>query len=148
MAPRKPQDIGREAERLVTEWLAANGWPYCERRRMRGAKDAGDITGTPGLCWSVKGGAYAHHPSDRQIGEWLDELENQREHAGADHGVLITRRYRIGNPGRWWAWARTSTVATLVGGARYSEDDGWMVTHLEQAVRILRVAGYGSEVTL
>jgi hypothetical protein len=144
----RSKQVGTATETAVVRYLRENGWPGAERRALRGHLDAGDLTGTPGLAWSVKGGAYAHHPSDRQIDEWLDELETQREHAGADHGILVTRRYRIGNPGRWWAWAHTYTVATLLGGARHHpDDDGWMVTHLEQAVRIIRVAGYGNEVT-
>jgi hypothetical protein len=147
MPPHSSRSVGTAAETSVVRYLRDNGWPHAERRALRGNQDAGDITGTPGLAWSVKGGAYAHHPSDRQIVEWLDELDTQRKHAGAAHGVLITRRYRIGDPGRWWAWARTSTVAELTGGT-WPPDDGWMVTHLDQAVRILRVAGYGNDVTL
>jgi hypothetical protein len=143
----RSKQVGTATETAVVRYLRDNGWPGAERRALRGHLDAGDLTGTPGLCWSVKGGDYARYPSDGQITEWLNELDRQRKHAGADHGILVTRRYRVGDPGRWWAWARTSTVATLTGGT-WPADDSWMVTHLEQAARIIRVAGYGNDVTL
>lgn len=142
MAPRSPRDIGTAAETAVVRYLRTAGWPHAERRALRGHADAGDITGTPGLAWSIKAGAYARYPSDRQITEWLDELDTQRAHAGADHGILITRRYNVADPARWWAWARVSSLATLVGGAWPAE--GWATTHLGQAVTVLHAAGYGT----
>lgn len=43
---------GYASQKIVAEYLAANGWPYAE---STGAGRAGsDITGTPGLDWEVK----------------------------------------------------------------------------------------------
>lgn len=43
---------GYATQRLVAEYLAANGWPYAE---STGAGRTGtDVTGTPGLDWEVK----------------------------------------------------------------------------------------------
>lgn len=142
----KPRDIGTRAETAVVRYLRDHGWPHAERRALRGNQDAGDITGTPGVCWSVKAGAYAANPSDRQIGEWLDELDKQRLNAGAGWGVLVTRRQRVGDPGRWWAWIDARLIVEAWGGARWDGDPMWLRGHLWQAVEILRRAGYGSEV--
>ncbi|MGV2383642.1 MAG UNVERIFIED_CONTAM: hypothetical protein LOD86_00020 [Thermobifida fusca] len=142
----KPRDIGTRAETAVVRYLRDHGWPHAERRALRGNHDAGDITGTPGVCWSVKAGQYARDPSDLLIRQWTDELLKQRQNAGADHAVLITRRWRVADPQRWWAWIDTRLIVEASGGARWDGDPMWLRGHLWQAVEILRRAGYGSEV--
>ena len=52
----RPKAIGTAAETAVVRYLAAHGFPNAERRALHGATDLGDITGTPSLCWEVKGG--------------------------------------------------------------------------------------------
>lgn len=138
----KPRDIGTRAETAVVRYLRDHGWPHAERRALRGNQDAGDITGTPGVCWSVKAGEYARQPSDRQVAQWLAELETQRVNAGAAHGLLITRRHRTGDPGHWWAYIPAATLTALVDG-RPAGGAQWVVTPLWQAVGLLRSAGYG-----
>src|SRR5690606_4660297 len=54
--PVKPRDTGTRAETAVVRYRRDHGWPHAERRALRGNQDAGDITGTPGVCWSVKAG--------------------------------------------------------------------------------------------
>lgn len=152
MTARRPKDIGTATETAVVRYLRDHGWPHAERRALRGTEDAGDITGTPGVCWSVKGGAYAHDPSDRQVAEWLAELDKQRIHAGAGWGVLVTRRWRAGDPERWWAWLSCDAVILIGGGPAVPRRALADVTdpvrmHLVTAVRLLRVAGYGTAVT-
>src|SRR5690606_27104000 len=50
----RSKDIGTRAETAVVRYLRANGFEHAERRALRGRQDAGDITGTPGICWEVK----------------------------------------------------------------------------------------------
>lgn len=152
MAARRPRDIGTDAERELVRWLACNGWPYAERRALHGNQDAGDVTGTPGIAWSVKAGEYAREPSDRQIGDWLDELHDQRERAGAGWCVLVTRRWRTGTPGLWWAWMPLTAVILLGGGPATSPWPGLRALdgdpvrmHVVSAVELLQEAGYGGE---
>lgn len=153
MAPRRPRDIGTAAETAVVRYLRSAGFPHAERRALRGAQDAGDITGTPCLAWSVKAGAYAHDPSDRQISDWLAELEAQRVNARADWGALVTRRRGTSNPGRWWAWMPLLSVI-LLGGGPTAPQPGMrrllgeqpVRMHLGTTVALLRNAGYGGEV--
>lgn len=140
----RPRDIGTAAETATVRYLRTAGHPHAERRALRGAADAGDIAGTPGICWSIKAGRYAQHPSDRQVETWIAELYTQMGHAGADHGVLVLQRAGVGpaNAGRWWAYVSTDLIADLAGG-ELEGDPIWVRTHLSAAAEILRAAGYG-----
>jgi hypothetical protein len=143
---RRSKDIGTDAERAVVRYLAAHGFVHAERRALRGTKDAGDITGTPGICWEVKGGAAAKNASDLLVTDWLAETEVERHHARADLGVLILQRRAVGpaNAGRWWAVLHLGHIATLTHG---SDGSGIPVRMLlADAVRVLRAAGYGDPI--
>lgn len=144
----KPKRVGTAAESAVCRFMRAHGFPHVERRALRGVKDAGDITGVPGLAVSVKGGQYAKTASDGLIATWLDELMTQVANAGADVGVLVVARAGIGeaNAGRWWA---------IMPGHQYEQlcspnhkwwfgDRGPIRMHLTQACSLLCYAGYGS----
>lgn len=155
--PRRPKEIGTAAETAVVRYLRTAGWPHAERRALRGIADAGDITGTPGVCWEVKGGAAAKLASDGQVQEWLDDTDKERVTAGAAVGVLVLQRKGIGtaNAGRWWAlmpgWQYEALCSALlpdIGGdlGRWRFGDrGPLRMHLSQACALLRYAGYGSE---
>ena len=65
----RSKDIGTRAEAAVVRYLCANGWANAERRALRGSADWGDVTGTPGLVWEVKGGDAAKDASDNQIAD-------------------------------------------------------------------------------
>lgn len=148
---RRPTDIGTDAERAVVRHLIANGFPGAERRRLRGRHDAGDVTGTPGICWQVKGGDRARNASDNQVAAWLDAAETQRVNAGADIAVLVVQRAGVGpaNAGRWWAVLHASDVAWLIHGTPYIGPgaDAPVRMHLADAVTLLRAAGYGDPLT-
>ena len=72
----RSKDIGTRAETQVVRFLAANGWPSAERRALHGSLDQGDVTGTPGLVWEVKGGEAAKCASDKLISAWFDECRH------------------------------------------------------------------------
>lgn len=112
----RPKAIGTAAETAVVRYLQANGFPHAERRAMRGTLDCGDITGTPGICWEVKGGEAARSASDGLIDQWLDETERERVNARADVGVLVVQRRGIGpaNAGSWWAITPVSVGGEIV----------------------------------
>lgn len=104
----RPKDIGTAGETAVVRALRELGFPYAERRALAGARDLGDITGTPGIVWEVKAGNAAKTASDGQVAKWLDETERERINAGAQYGVLVLARSGIGaaNASRWWAIVR------------------------------------------
>ncbi len=100
----RPRALGTAAESAVVRAITPY-FPRAERRQLRGVLDAGDITGTPGVAWSVKGGRAAENASDGDVEAWLERLEAMRVNAKADVGVLVMKRKGIGyaNAGRWWA---------------------------------------------
>ena len=111
----RPKDIGTAAETAVVRFLRDNGFPLAERRALHGSTDRGDITGTPGLVWEVKGGDAAKTASDNQIAAWLDETEIERANANAAYGFLVVAR-RLKNVRDWWAVLWTDAIANLCCG--------------------------------
>lgn len=144
----RPKDIGTAAETAVVKALRRLGWPDVERRALTGALDQGDITGTPGICWEVKGGQAAKDASDGQIAEWLFETETERVNASAHIGVLVTQRRAVGpdNAHRWWTWLPLWQVAELTNGQALTDAH---TAHLPvrmllgDVCTLLRDAGYG-----
>lgn len=142
----KPKAIGTKTESAVVKVLIANGWPHAERRILKGALDEGDVTGTPGICWEVKGGKAAWYASDHQIDLWMAETEAERVNARADIGVLVVQRKGIGagNAHRWWAaipadrLLLASATDEIPGGAGFP-----IRLLLVDAIRVLRSLGYG-----
>ncbi|MEU6206381.1 hypothetical protein ABZ814_22685 [Micromonospora musae] len=146
---RRPRDIGTAAESATVKYLVANGFPHAERRSLRGALDAGDITGTPSVAWEVKGGDAARNASDLTITRWMQELAVEMTNANAKAGVLVVQRAGVGpaNAGRWWAWMPAFQLVDL---ATNSDPDDLVTEQafpvrmlLADAVTLLRAAGYG-----
>lgn len=143
----KSKAIGTRAETAVARFLAANGWPHAERRALRGRDDAGDLTGAPGICWSVKGGEAARAAGDGTIALWLAELDKQRGHAKADLGVLVLQRrgYSGDRAGSWWAVVAIGDLMALKNPDTPRDMRCiWPVRLLlADLVTLLRSAGYG-----
>lgn len=144
----RPKAIGTAAETAVVRYLHTAGWPGAERRALRGTADAGDITGTPGICWSVKGGEAARSASDLDITRWVAALATQMGHAQADVGVLVVQRRGVGpaNAGRWWAVMPAFQLADLAAEPIMPAE---LLTFpvrmlLADATALLRAAGYGT----
>lgn len=143
----RSKDIGTRAETAVVRYLRGAGWPHAERRALTGARDLGDVTGTPGIVWEVK--ARKALISDREIAEWMDETETERVNAGATVGVLVVRRAGVGegNAGRWWAYLTAGTVTGLAsegGFVPYGQLGFPVRMLLRDAVTLLHLAGYGT----
>lgn len=144
----KPKAIGTRTETAVVRYLREHGWPAAERRALRGTCDAGDITGTPGICWSVKGGVAAETASDAQINTWRHQLDQQQQYAHADVAVLVVKRrgHSTASAGAWWAVLSAATVCTLVDPTADVDDEAPMPAvrlRLADAAGLLRWAGYG-----
>lgn len=137
----KSGNIGTVAETAAVRALQKLGWPGAERRRLNGRDDRGDVTGTPGICWEVKGGAVAKNASDAQIALWLHETERERSNAGADIGVLVVQRRGIGAPNahRWWAIVHGNVLGLTTIG------DLPVRLTLDAMCHWLRSQGYGTE---
>lgn len=109
----RPQDKGREAENFAVRFLSEHGWPSIERKRLRGAKDEGDLTGAPGLMFEVK---YLGRNVSARMAAWMRQVDVQTVHAKADYGVLIVKPPGIGerNAGKFWAIMRWEHYLALL----------------------------------
>lgn len=143
---------GHDAERDLCKWLRANGFPGAERAVRTGFRagdrvgaDPGDITGTPGITWSVKDCAR------ERIDDWLTELVRM-EWDGAPCGpmLLVHKRRGHANPGRWWCWMHLRDLMRVTAEAA-PVDPTWYLTplrlELRHAISLLRDAGYGDPIT-
>lgn len=140
----RPKAIGTAAETAVVRYLAAHGFPAAERRALHGATDLGDITGTPGIVWEVKGGEAAKDASDNQIADWMDEAQTEAGNAGATYGFLIVARRRK-NVRDWWAVIDVCDLAKLVRSDALNQSSNLRCRlTLAQLVELLTLAGWAS----
>ena len=138
----KQKEIGTRAESAVVKYLAANGWPNAERRALHGNTDLGDITGTPGLVWEIKGGDAAKDASDNQLGAWFVEAQLEATNAGARFGFLVAQRRRK-NVRDWWAAVDVCDIANLVHHEdRQQSSNMHCLITLAQLVELLAAAGW------
>ena len=144
----KPRSIGTRGESAVVKFLRTNGFPAAERAALHGSADAGDITGTPGVCWEVKSGKAAEACADGDLATWLAQTETERQNRQADVGVLITKRKGAGhgNAGAWWAWLPLSQIffGALTELAELERIPVRLT--LADVTWLLRDAGYGDPV--
>ena len=103
---------GRRVENTLADYLQ-RWWPHAERRRLRGQRDAGDITGTPGVVWEAKASDSSRADGMRQLGREVDA-------ADADYGVLVGRRRRY-PVADWYATLRLEDVCRLLAEAGYAD---------------------------
>ena len=138
----RSKSIGTASERAVVRYLAAHGFPAAERRALHGATDLGDITGTPGLCWEVKGGEAAKDASDKQVAAWFDETQEEAGNAGATYGFLIVARRRK-NVRDWWAVIDVCDLAKLVRRDALNQSSNLHCRlTLAQLIELLTLAGW------
>lgn len=139
----RSRNIGTTAETAVVRYLQQNGFPFAERRSLRGAKDAGDISGTIGVCWEIKGGSTAKYAGDALVEEWLVQTETERGNADADFGVLVMQRAGYGPErcGNWWAITRFGSIVPSTRKGPLADAPVRMT--LSALVSFLHENGYG-----
>lgn len=147
----RPRNIGTAAETAVVKALRANGFGTAERRSLKGNLDQGDVAGTPGICWEVKGGNAARDMTPSLLAAWLAQTEVERFNAGAVIGVLVIARRGIGtaNADRWWAVITTDTLQGLwvaVNPSVTITPGLPMYLQLGHLCTLLRGAGYGDPI--
>lgn len=94
-----------------------------ERRRLRGANDAGDIAGVR----TIRGARVVLEVKDYngsvQVGPWLDEAEVERGNDDAEIGVVVFKRRGVGytSAGEQGVLMTLETFAKLLtGGGTYA----------------------------
>lgn len=133
----KPRIKGTFAETAVVNYLQVNGFPYAERRSLKGALDRGDVTGCPGLCFEVK---YAGVTP--KIGPWLTETGIERLNSGADYGILVVKPLGLGDRsvGSWYAIMTAEDFNQIAVASRLFEGnlvlvDGQPTTYSAKTLR-------------
>lgn len=109
MVKRRPKDIGTEGETNTVNLAKLNGFPFADRRVLKGKNDQGDVLFSPGFIGEVKAGDKARYASDQQMTRWLEETERERVNADADLAVLVVARWRKPVE-RWWAITLTPAI--------------------------------------
>lgn len=137
---------GAKAERDLVTYLRTVGFGGAERAVRTGyrtttrtAADPGDITGTPGIVWSVKDCAT------EQLSKWLVELDAMDGRPG-DARLLVHKRSGKAEPARWWCWMRLQTLQHLVLASTAVDpiDEPYPVRmELGHVIPLLHAAGYG-----
>lgn len=134
---------GAKAERDLVAYLRTVGFSDAERAvrtgyrtQQRAAADPGDVTGTPGVVWSVKDAAA------ERLADWFAELDAM-DGAMTDVRLLVHKRTGKADPGRWWCWTRVDTLLVLAAGGPWASCTAPVRMELGHVVPLLRAAGYG-----
>jgi len=155
---RSARSRGLTYERQFAGFLRATGWPNANRAIVTGwraggrsAADPGDITGTPGIIWSVKmrdGGL-----TDGEVAQFLDEAEQMAPIAwspdaiGGPNMVFLVERRDRKRPEHWWIHARLSVLTRLYAGPFVSFEPVLGPAHAriraDMLIRLLHRYGYG-----
>lgn len=115
--PVNSQDKGKRAERDLANWWKDHGYPDAARAVKTGTSDthdAGDLILEYydfRLCVEVK-----HHKgglTDLQVDAFGAKLSQQCVQSKSNMGVLVERRDRVSDAGRWWAHIHARQFAQL-----------------------------------
>lgn len=115
--PINSQAKGKRAERDLAKWWKVNGYPDAERAVKTGTTqthDAGDLIlewNRFRLCVEVK-----HHAgglSDLQVASFGAKLSQQCVQSKSNMGVLVERRDRVSDVGRWWVHIHARHFAVI-----------------------------------
>ena len=79
---------GARFEQAVADYLAEHGFPYAERRHVRGAKDRGDLAGIPGWVCELKA------TRELDMAGAIDEAAKEADNAGTLWYAAILKRRR------------------------------------------------------
>lgn len=116
--PINSQAKGKRAELAVANWFKVNGFPDACRAVKTGTAhthDAGDLILEHGqfrLCVEVK--HRAGGLSDSEVMQFGTKLQQQIVMSKSHFGILVERRDRVGDPGRWWVHVHGTAFALLV----------------------------------
>jgi len=122
---------GRETENMVVGYLNDHGYPHAERRRLKGAKDEGDITGIPGVVIEVKG------DRSMRIRAWREETVTEAWNAHVEFYFLVVRvEYK---PVAEWD---VHIPTGLIAEGLFATEDVWIRMDLADAATLMKLQGY------
>jgi hypothetical protein len=77
---------GTSFEVAVVAYLREHGFPYAERRALRGTRDAGDVAGVVGWVLEVK------NCKSIELGPWMNEAHIEAANDGVSRFAVIHHR--------------------------------------------------------
>lgn len=107
---------GSSFERLVADYLKANGFPFADRRVKNGAKDKGDIGGV-----GIEAGRLVlecKNTSKISLGTWAAEAEVERLNDKALAGVIVHKRHGKGKAEDQWVTMTLADLTAILTGRR------------------------------
>jgi Holliday junction resolvase len=107
---------GSSFERLVADYLKANGFPFADRRVKSGAKDKGDIGGVYILGQPIV--LECKNTSKISLGTWAAEAESERVNDEALAGVVIHKRHGKGKAEDQWVTLTLRDLTAILTGKR------------------------------
>jgi hypothetical protein len=115
MAKQRPKDKGTKAETDVVLWAKKHGMYQAERLVLHGTGDIGDVRLTQDVMAQVKDGyTERKEPTDYQVGQWLEQVDKQRNAGGWDIALLVHKRYGKADPDMWRWYMDGATFACLM----------------------------------
>jgi len=81
---------GTAFETDVVRYLIEHGFPYAERRALRGTLDAGDVSGVVGWVLEVK------NCRALDLGPWMTEARNEASNDGVSRYAVVHKRRQHG----------------------------------------------------
>lgn len=107
---------GSSFERMVADYLAANGFPFADRRVKSGAKDRGDIGGV--MAHGERLVLECKNTSKISLGVWAAEAETERVNDGALAGMVVHKRHGKGKAQDQWVTLTLADLTALLTGTR------------------------------
>jgi len=151
------QSKGKRAERSLAAWWRYHGFPDAARYVKTGDRfttDGGDLVlDSDGFRLVVEVKHHAGGLTDGQVAEYGAKLIRQVRQSAGTMGVLVERRDRVADPGRWWAhvdphdfaYLTVPRIEDLGGELGYGPGWAWQPlacrTTVEHFAMLLRVAG-------
>ena len=77
---------GSSFEVAVADYLKENGFPYAERRALRGTDDRGDIAGVVGWVLEAKNCKLT------ELGPWMNEAKHEASNDGVARYAVVHKR--------------------------------------------------------
>ncbi|MFE4229156.1 hypothetical protein ACFRJ8_14855 [Arthrobacter sp. NPDC056886] len=107
---------GSSFERLIADYLKANGFPFADRRVKNGAKDRGDVGGVGTDAGRLV--LECKNTSKISLGTWATEAETERVNDEALAGVIVHKRHGKGKAGQQWVTMTVDDLVAILTGKR------------------------------
>lgn len=118
----KSRAKGTAFETAVCGFLREHGFPYAERRALRGKRDGGDLTGMPGVTIECKA------EKELNLAGAVDEAEKEAANMSSEWFVAVLKR-RMRGVDRAYAVTTLEQYAALLVAA----EAGWMAPREKRA---------------